>query len=103
MFLSEKRAKQQIQSLLDNGVPTRCPDWLVPLAEYLSSVRSEELSVANGAVDVSRHISDLGQGALEFDDRIHNLVANIQTLSAAIEEMSASASEVGGLGQDVLE
>ena len=103
MFLSEKRVKQEIQSLLENGAPARCPDWLSPLAEYVSSVRSEELSVANGAVDVSRHISDLGQGALEFDGRIHNLVANIQTLSAAIEEMSASASEVGGLGQDVLE
>ena len=103
MFLSKKRVKQEIQSLLDNGAPARCPDWLSPLAEYVSAVRSEELSVANGAVDVSRHISGLGQGALEFDDRIHNLVNNIQTLSAAIEEMSASASEVGGLGQDVLE
>lgn len=103
MFLSKKRVKQEIQSLLDNGAPARCPDWLSPLAEYLSAVRSEEFSVANGVVDVSRHISDLGQGAHEFDDSIHNLVANIQMLSAAIEEMSASASEVGGLGQDVLE
>lgn len=103
MFLSEKRVKQQIQFLLDNGVPARCPDWLAPLAEFLSSMRTQDLAVANGAVEISGHISGLGQGALEFDDRIHNLVANIQTLSAAIEEMSASASEVGGLGQDVLE
>lgn len=103
MFLSEKAVKQKIVSLLNTGVPDNCPDWLVPLANYVETISSGDLSVANGIVNVSRHTSELGQGALEFDDRIHNLVSNIQTLSAAIEEMSASASEVGSLGQNVLE
>ena len=102
MFLSEKKAKQMIQEVLDGKGRKNTPDWLMPLAQYLDDWADEELAIANGAVDVSRHISDLGQNALEFDERIHHLVANIQTLSAAIEEMSASASEVGGLGQDVL-
>jgi len=103
MFLSENKAKKMIQEVLDGNNRKNTPDWLVPLASYLDEWADEELAVANGAVDVSRHISDLGQNALEFDGRIHNLVANIQTLSTAIEEMSASASEVGSLGQNVLE
>ncbi|MGP9832831.1 methyl-accepting chemotaxis protein [Marinobacter alkaliphilus] len=103
MLLTEKKVKQLIESMLSHGVPAQYPSWAKPLAEYLTEANSQNLAVANGAVDVSRHISDLGQGALEFDERIHNLVANIQALSAAIEEMSASATEVGGLGQDVLE
>lgn len=103
MFLTENKAKQMIQAVIDGKNRKNTPDWLVPLAEYLDEWADEELAVANGAVDVSRHISDLGQNALEFDGRIHNLVANIQTLSAAIEEMSASATEVGSLGQNVLE
>ncbi|MDR9425444.1 MAG: methyl-accepting chemotaxis protein [Marinobacter sp.] len=103
MFLSEKKAKQMIQEVLDGHNRKNTPDWLVPLAKYLDEWADEELAVANGAVDVSRHISDLGQNALEFEGRIHNLVSNIQALSAAIEEMSASASEVGSLGQSVLE
>lgn len=103
MFLSEKKAKKMIQEVLDGHNRKNTPDWLVPLAQYLDEWADEELAVANGAVDVSRHISDLGQNALEFEGRIHNLVANIQALSAAIEEMSASASEVGSLGQSVLE
>ena len=102
MFLSENKAKQMIQDVLDGKRRKNTPDWLAPLAQYLDDWADEELAIANGAVDVSRHISDLGQNALDFDERIHHLVANIQTLSAAIEEMSASASEVGGLGQDVL-
>jgi len=103
MFLSENKAKHLIQTMLEGGARKNYPDWLAPLAEYLNATVDEELAVANGAVDISRHISDLGQGALEFDERVQHLVANIQTLSAAIEEMSASASEVGGLGQSVLE
>ncbi len=103
MFLTENKAKQMIQAVIDGENRKNPPAWLAPLAKYLDDWTDEELAVANGAVDVSRHISDLGQGALEFDGRIQHLVANIQTLSAAIEEMSASASEVGGLGQDVLE
>jgi methyl-accepting chemotaxis protein len=103
MFLSEKKAKKMIQEVLDGHNRKNTPDWLVPLAQYLDEWADEELAVANGAVDVTRHISDLGQNALEFEGRIHNLVANIQALSAAIEEMSASASEVGSLGQSVLE
>ena len=102
MFLTENKAKQMIQAVLEGHNRENTPDWLKPLADYLDEWADEELAVANGAVDVSRHISDLGQNALEFDERIHSLVANIQTLSAAIEEMSASASEVGSLGQDVL-
>jgi len=103
MYISERKAQALIQAMLEKGVPQSYPKWIEPLAKHLQAVGSGELSVANSAVDVARHISDLGQGALEFDSRIHNLVANIQTLSAAIEEMSASASEVGSLGQDVLE
>lgn len=102
MFLTENKAKQMIQAVIDGDGRRNPPAWLAPLAKYLDDWTDEELAVANGAVDVSRHISDLGQNALEFDERIHSLVANIQTLSAAIEEMSASASEVGSLGQDVL-
>ncbi|WP_372966178.1 methyl-accepting chemotaxis protein [Marinobacter sp.] len=103
MFLTEKKVKDVIQNMLANGVVERYPAWAEPLAEYLRAANSSGLAVANGAVDVSRHISILGQGALAFDERIHHLVSNIQTLSAAIEEMSASASEVGSLGQNVLE
>ncbi|KPQ29010.1 MAG: methyl-accepting chemotaxis protein [Marinobacter excellens HL-55] len=103
MFIAEKKVQKLIQSMLDHGVPESYPAWVKPLADHLKGTNTRSLKIVNGAVDVSRHISELGQGALEFDRRIHNLVANIQTLSAAIEEMSASAAEVGGLGQDVLE
>lgn len=102
MFVTEKRVKEVIQSLLENGVTSSYPNWAEPLAEHLRATDSADLAVANGTVAASRHVSDLGQGALEFDGRIHRLVNHIQTLSAAIEEMSASASEVGSLGQEVL-
>lgn len=103
MILTEKKARQLIQSMLDYGIPDSYPRWLEPLAEHLQVNGQDSLRVAAGAVEVSKGISELGQGSLEFERRIHNLVANIQTLSAAIEEMSASSSEVGNLGQDVLE
>lgn len=102
MFVSEKRAKEVIQNLLENGVTSSCPSWAEPLAHYLQATETADLAVANTTVAASRHISELGQGALEFDGRVHRLVSHIQTLSAAIEEMSASASEVGSLGQEVL-
>ena len=103
MFISEKKAQQQIQSMLANGVPDQYPAWMSPLAEHLSRTNSGEVTVVNGMVGALRRIAYLGQGALGFEERIRNLVANIQSLSAAIEEMSNSASEVGSLGQNVVE
>lgn len=103
MYISKNKAAQQIASILENGVPEQCPDWLKPLADYVGGRQSKDLSIANTSVDLSRDLSSLSQGALDFDQRVGNLVTNIQTLSAAIEEMSASAVEVGNLGQDVLD
>lgn len=103
MLLSKKAAQQQIQNLLANGNTDTCPAWLRPLAAYIEESKHRDLSIANGSVDLYSQLSVLGQGALDFEQRVANLVANIQTLAAAIEEMSASASEVGTLGQSVLE
>lgn len=103
MFLTENQARKAMQAIIDNGVPETYPQWLTPLVKIIQTTGSRELSIANSLVAVSSHVSTLGQGALEFDHRINSLVEKIQTLSAAIEEMSASAVEVGSLGQDVLQ
>ncbi|MBO1520445.1 methyl-accepting chemotaxis protein [Oceanisphaera pacifica] len=103
MFLTKNNTKITIEKLLHGGVKNSPPAWLLPLSLYLKESIEKEIGIVNGLVKFSSHTSELGLNALEFDRRINNLVGNIQTLSAAIEEMSASASEVGNLGQDVLQ
>lgn len=103
MFLTQNQARKALQAVIDDGAPDTYPQWLAPLVEYMGATERNELGIANSMVSVAQHVSTLGQGALEFDHRINGLVEKIQTLSAAIEEMSASAVEVGSLGQDVLQ
>ncbi|MCK0163576.1 methyl-accepting chemotaxis protein [Marinobacter sp. S6332] len=102
MLLTKKNARHMLEDVLDGKNWQSAPEWLSPLVAYLKDSSQKELGIANGVVSVSLHTSELGLNALEFDARINNLVNKIQTLAAAIEEMSASASEVGSLGQDVL-
>lgn len=103
MLITTQRVRREIQSLLEGQTGQPVPPWLEPLASFLGEGQSRNLAVANASVKVANHVSGLGQGALSFDSRIRHLVEQIQALAAAIEEMSASAQEVGGLGQQVLE
>lgn len=102
MLITKDKAKRTLQVILDQGGDCVQPNWTNELVEYIRGTGKEKLSVIDGSVSVSQRISELGEGALEFDRRITNLVANVQSLSTAIEEMSSSASEVGSLGQEVL-
>lgn len=102
MFITTDKAKKTIQIIIGQSGDGACPNWASDLVDFIRSAGEEKLSVINSSVLVSQGISELGEGALEFDRRITNLVANVQSLSTAIEEMSSSASEVGSLGQEVL-
>jgi methyl-accepting chemotaxis protein len=103
MLLSKSRVSAWIQAVVEDRVPEHYPDWLEPLVQQRREQRRHELNIIDAAVDATREVTELGEGALKFEQRISHLTEKVQLLATAIEEMSASANEVGGLGRDVLE
>jgi|SRR5690554_135022 len=103
MFITRSGVSKWINVLLSGQLGDNYPGWLEPLVQEFQTQQKRELEVINAANGVTRDVSGLSAGAREFEQRVDHLVEKIQVLAAAIEEMSASANEVGGLGRNVLE
>jgi len=104
MFLSEKSVitwlTRYTRGELKKG--EHAPSWMKPLLQNETQA-SDLLALADGAVESSRIIARSGREGLRFTAQLNDLVDNAQQLAAAIEEMSASAHEIEGYAQTVLQ
>lgn len=103
MFHSEKLIRNWFERIVQQGADNlRVPDWLSPVANYVSSRLKDDLRLADRVVECAVVLTPFGRRMLEFQDQLNGVVDETQSLSAATEEMAATAGEIGALGQDVL-
>lgn len=103
MFIKVSTVEQWITSAVQGDVTlNQAPDWLKPLIEHLHE-GNDVYQIADCTVESARIISRFGREGLSFNQKLDDLVSESIQLSSAIEEMSATAQEIEGLGAQVLE
>ena len=103
MFHSEKLFRHWFDRIVQQTTETvRVPDWLHPVSNYVSNKLNDDLRLADRVVQCAVVLTPFGRRVLDFQEQLTAVVDETQSLSAATEEMAATAGEIGALGKDVL-
>ncbi|WP_097460852.1 methyl-accepting chemotaxis protein [Mangrovitalea sediminis] len=103
MFHSEKLFRHWFDRIVQQTSETvRVPDWLHPVSNYVSNKLNDDLRLADRVVQCAVVLTPFGRRVLDFQEQLNAVVDETQSLSAATEEMAATAGEIGALGKDVL-
>lgn len=102
MFLKESTVIYWLSELSSGSVNEQnAPKWLKPFIK--ANANHDIFDIADKTVESTRMVSRFGREGLQMGRKLDAVVSESIQLASAIEEMSATASEIEKLGHLVLE
>ncbi|WMS87832.1 methyl-accepting chemotaxis protein [Pleionea litopenaei] len=103
MFIRKSEVQKWLTKFADGTLDSNSvPDWLLPLFKQSDSDLKLHQMIDNN-VESAKIISRTCRDGMEFTNKLDSMVSETIQLASAIEEMSATATEIEGLAGSVFE